>query len=70
MKGTLVCDTNGSAGGGKLVDTDLVDLDAQGAASFAGNVGPLPVACSEPDIAFVIRTAGGSWIAHGAVRRP
>src|SRR5262245_9792697 len=72
VKGTLVCDTNGSAGGGNsvLVDTDLVDLDAQGAASFVGNVGPLPVACSESDIAFVIRTTGGSWIAHGAVRRP
>lgn len=72
VKGTLVCDTNGSAGGGNsvLVDTDLVDLDEQGVASFNGNVRPLPVACSEPDVAFLIRTAGGAWIAYGAVRRP
>jgi hypothetical protein len=53
-----------------LVDTDLVDLDAQGVASFNGNVGSLSLACSEPDIAFLIRTVGGSWIAYGAVRRP
>jgi hypothetical protein len=32
VKGTLVCDTNGSAGGGNsvIVDTPLVDLDEDG----------------------------------------
>ena len=44
VKGTLVCDTDGSASGGNsaLVDTPLVDLDDQGDARFDGNVGPLP----------------------------
>ena len=73
VKGTLVCDTNGSAGGGHsvLVDTPLVALNAQGEAKFNGNVGPLPDACvDEPDIAFLIRTSGGAWIANGAVRIP
>jgi hypothetical protein len=72
VKGTFVCDTNGSSGGGNsaLVDTPLVALDDQGNAKFSGNVGALPVACIEPDIAFLIRTAGGSWLAFGAVRRP
>jgi hypothetical protein len=72
VKGTLVCDTNGSASAGNsiLVDTPLVDLDEQGNASFNGNVGTLPGACAEPDIAFLVRTGGGAWIAFGAVRRP
>ncbi len=73
VKGTLVCDTNGSAGSGNsiLVDTDLVPLDDQGEAHFVGDVGSLPRAClEEPDIAFLIRTAGGNWIANGSVRRP
>ena len=36
VKGTLVCDTNGSAGGGNsvLVDTPLVDLDEDGDAQL------------------------------------
>ena len=73
VKGTLVCDTNGSAGAGSstLVDTPLVPLSAQGDAEFHGSVGPLPGAClSEADIAFVVRNVGGNWIANGAVRRP
>jgi len=72
VKGTLVCDTDGSASGGNsvLVDTPLVDLDDQGDARFGGNVGPLPAVCtSEPDIAFLIRTAGGRWIGNGTVLR-
>ena len=72
MKGTLVCDTNGSAGGGNsvLVDTPLVDLDEDGDASFHGNVGALPAVCtSEPDIAFLIRTGSGKWIGNGTVLR-
>ncbi len=58
VKGTLVCDVNGSAGGGNsvLVDTPAVPLSAQGDAHFAGNIGPLPGVCSsEPDIAFLLR---------------
>jgi hypothetical protein len=73
VKGTLICDTNGSAGLGNsvLVDTELVPLDDQGEAQFVGDVGPLPPAClDEPDVAFLVRTAGGNWIANGAVRRP
>jgi hypothetical protein len=73
VKGTLVCDTNGSAGAGNsvLVDTDLVPLDDQGDAQFVGNVGDLPTVClTEPDIAFLIRTSGGAWIANGSVLKP
>ncbi len=78
MKGTLVCDVNGSAGGNSvLVDTPPVPLSAQGDAQFNGNVvGPLPAVCSsEPDIAFLIRIQvlgafAGRWIAAGAVRIP
>jgi hypothetical protein len=73
VKGTLVCDTNGSAGGGNstLVDTPLVALSPQGDAAFEGSVGLLPAAClSEPDIAFLVRIASGRWIANGAVREP
>ena len=71
VKGTLVCDTDGSAGGGNsmLVDTPLVPLSITGDARFSGNFGPLPAACSEPDIAFLIRIAPSAnrWIANGAV---
>jgi len=79
VKGTLVCDLNGSAGGGNstLVDTPAVPLSAQGDATFNGNVGPIPLACvNEPaDTAFLIRIAAvgpflGRWIAFGAVRVP
>ncbi len=73
VKGTLVCDTNGSAGGGNsvLVDTELVPLDEQGDAHFVGDVGNLPSVClTEPDIAFLIRTSGGAWIANRSVRKP
>jgi hypothetical protein len=45
-------------------DTPLVDLDDQGDARFGGSVGPMQSVCgSEPDIAFLIRTGGGRWIA-------
>jgi len=73
VKGTLVCDTDGSAGGGNsvLVDTPLVELDAQGDAQFNGDIGVIPPACSsEPDVAFLIRLGAGRWIANGAVLRP
>ncbi len=72
LKGTLVCDTDGSASGGNavLVDTPLVDLDDQGHAKFSGFVGPLPAVCAtEPDVAFLLRTGSGRWIANGAVLR-
>jgi hypothetical protein len=70
VKGTLVCDTDGSASGGNsvLVDTPLVDLDDQGDARFNGNIGALPPVCAgEPDIAFLIRVGSGRWIANGTV---
>lgn len=73
VTGTLVCDTDGSAGGGNsiLVNTPLVPLNSRGNAHFNGNVGPLPDACvNESDIAFLIRAFGNLWIANGAVRRP
>ena len=72
VKGTLVCDTDGSASPGKnsiLVDTPLVDLDDEGDADFTGSVS-IPVVCAtEPDMAFLIRTAGGRWIGNGTVLR-
>jgi hypothetical protein len=71
VKGTLVCDTDGSANGGNsvLVDTPLVPLDDEGNASFGGAVS-LPAVCTtEPDIAFLVRVPAGRWIANGAVLR-
>jgi hypothetical protein len=55
--GTLVCDTDGSAGGDSVVvETPLVALDRHGNASFNGSVSPLPAEChAEPDIAFLVR---------------
>jgi hypothetical protein len=29
-----------------------------------------PICLSEPDIAFLIRTSDGVWIANGSVRKP
>jgi hypothetical protein len=67
VKGTLVCDTTGV--NSTLVDTPLVPLSAQGDARFKGSLGTLPLACtSQPNIAFLIRTAGGAWLASGMVR--
>jgi len=78
VKATLVCDTNGSAGGGNstLVQTAAVPLSSDGDAHFSGNIGSLPAACSnEADLAFLVRIAevngvavNGPWIAFGAVR--
>ena len=69
VKGTLVCDTNGSAGDTVLVDTPLVDLSEQGDAQFNGKV-TVPVICAtEPDVAFLIRVGTGKWIANGTVLR-
>lgn len=77
VKGTLICDNDGSASGGNsvLVETPSVRLSATGDASFAGDLGVLPSVCStESDIAFVVRVSGvggnaveGPWIANGAV---
>ncbi len=70
VKGTLVCDVDGSGGAAALVDTPLVTLDDEGNARFHGSVGALPAPCtSEPDIAFLIRIPAGRWIANGAVLR-
>jgi hypothetical protein len=74
VRGTLLCDINGSAGSGNSVrvDTPLVPLTAQGDAEFQGNVGPLPAVClTETDRAFFIRSAGnGNWFAAAIVRTP
>jgi hypothetical protein len=77
VKGTLVCDNDGSAGGGNsvIVETPSVPLTATGDARFSGNIGPLPAVCSsEPDIVFLVRASAfsgtpteGPWIANGAV---
>ena len=72
VKGTLVCDTDGSASGGHSVfrDTPPVDLDDQGNAHFSGTVGSFPAVCtSEPDVALLIRTGSGRWIGNGTVLR-
>ena len=70
VRGTLVCDTTGAASGNStLVDTALVPLSLQGNAVFSGNMGPLPDAClNSPNIAFLIRSPRGLWIANGSVR--
>jgi hypothetical protein len=73
VKGTLVCDTDGDAGGPLIIDTQTVPLNEEGDAHFDGELGTLPGACStEPDVAFLIRIANagmnaGRWIANGAV---
>ena len=70
VKGTLVCDTDGSAGDTVLVDTPLVELSDQGEAQFSGKVSAFPAACStEPDVAFLIRVGAGKWIANATVLR-
>ena len=71
IRGTLLCDTNGSATGGNsvFVDTPLVDLDDEGNAHFSGNVN-LPMVCAtEPDVAFLVRLGSGRWIGNGVVLR-
>src|SRR5215470_1295518 len=47
IKGTLVCDTNGSATGGNsvIVDTAPVELSAEGDADFHGTVASIPTVC-------------------------
>ena len=60
VMGTLVCDTNGSAGATVLVDTPLVALSEDSDAA---------VEAREPDMAFLVRIAAGRWIANGAVLR-
>lgn len=70
VKGTLLCDTDGSAGDTFFVDTPLVDLNDQGEAQFSGKVSALPDVCStEPDVAFLIRVGAGKWIANAVVLR-
>jgi hypothetical protein len=62
---------DGSTSGGNSVnvDTPLVELDDEGNARFNGRV-TLPATCAtEPDVAFLIRTASGYWVANGTVLR-
>lgn len=69
---TLLCDTDGSAGGGNSVrnDTPLVPLSPTGNASFKGSIVLDPVCRSEPDNAFLILNPNDMWVANGAVRVP
>jgi hypothetical protein len=70
VRGTLVCDTNGSASANStIVDTPLVDLDDEGDAHFSGYVTMPAVCATEPDMAFLIRLANGKWIGNGTVLR-
>jgi len=73
VKGTLVCDTNGSASpavNSVIVDAPLVDLSEDGDAEFHGTVASIPTVCvTEPDVAFLIRTASGKWIGNASVLR-
>ncbi|MGH7948939.1 MAG: hypothetical protein ACREQF_06925 [Candidatus Binataceae bacterium] len=75
VKGTLVCDTDGSAGAGNsvIIESDPVALSSIGNAKFSGAIGDLPSACTdEPDIAFLVRGVGGPefWLGNGAIRVP
>src|SRR5215469_2279088 len=72
VKGTLVCDVDGTANSGNSVDIDTAatSLDSEGDAQFSGSfVSTLPSLCSsENDDAFVIRIVkpaafAGAWIA-------
>jgi hypothetical protein len=70
VKGTLICDADGSASGGNsfFIDTPLVELDDQGDSRFSGTVAALPAVCTtEPDVAFLIRVASGRWIGNATV---
>ncbi len=77
VRGTLVCDVDGSASAGNsvLVNTPAVPLSATGDARFSGHM-ELPAVCSsESDIAFLVTAAAihgneitaGFWLANGAV---
>jgi len=68
VKGTLVCGP--SSGTPTVIDTALVPLNAQGNATFDGSFSSSTAACSPTDVAFLIRTAGGAWIANGSIRVP
>ena len=66
VKGTLVC--NAGATDQVIIDTPVVPLNPQGDAAFNGNFGTaLPPSCINNPL-FLIRVAGGAWIATGAVR--
>jgi hypothetical protein len=77
VKGTLVCDVDGTANGGNSIDFDTpaTTLDTKGEAYFSGRfVKSLDSVCSsENDNAFLIRIVepaafANAWIAFGAVR--
>jgi hypothetical protein len=73
VRGTLVCDTDGSAGAGDsvLVEAPAVRLSPAGDVSFSGYLETLPEVCrSEPDIAFLIRSATPEPAAASAAAPP
>jgi hypothetical protein len=76
VKGTLVCDVDGSGNDGNSVDIDTpaTNLNMQGDAQFSGSfASSLPSLCATQDNdAFLIRivkpsTFANAWIAFGAV---
>jgi hypothetical protein len=81
VKGTLVCNVDGTTAGSPnsvVVDTNEVALDAEGDAQFNGHfANSIPAACSSApkDTAFLIRIVSPApeenlYIAFGAVRVP
>lgn len=69
VKGTLVCDPAGTAGGPVVADTDTVALSERGNAFFQGSIQVPQVCYSTDSYAFLVRT-GDAWIANGVELRP
>jgi len=68
VKGTLVCGPGSATP--VVIDTPLVPLSPQGNAQLEGSFSSSTASCSATDVAFLVRTAGGAWIANGSVRVP
>jgi hypothetical protein len=66
VKGTLVCNPGPAQA---VADGPLVPLSATGDAQFSGDLGTLPAACADGNVAFLVRIAADRWIANGAVRQ-
>jgi hypothetical protein len=73
VRGTLVCDLDGSAGGSVLADTGSTDLSKNGTVVRSGNMWVPPICTTESDNMFLIRivdpaSAADQWIAAGVER--
>jgi hypothetical protein len=69
VKGTLVCDSGGTAP--TISDTAAVSLNVRGDAHFEGQISDLPTTCDHPIFLIRIATpagAAGRWIATGTRR--